>query len=328
MAVPRVTVVLPTRNRAVLLEGALDGLARQRTDGSFSYHVIVVDNGSTDTTPAVIAAARAQFPVPLTCLHEPRVGAAEARNAAISPATGEWLAFIDDDELADPGWLGELLRAAAGSPSRVVGGAVHAHLPDGVADTVSRVCRESVLRERTAGSYGGRTRRMCGHELPGCDNLLVARTLVRRLGGFDVSLRYGHDHDFAWRARRAGAELWFAPDALVHHRLMPDRLRVGSFRLEELRSGASRAHFDHRYRGALPLVALWAARAARAVAVDLPALTHHQLAGDAVEAVGRRCRLWRFAGYSRQAAHLLLPFPWSVRRRLEIIDGNGGEGAI
>lgn len=81
------SIVIPTYNRAKLLAKCLAGLARQRPVGA-RVEVVVVDDGSSDDTPACIEAARRGFPFPLRYVRKPNGGAASARNAGIRASCG------------------------------------------------------------------------------------------------------------------------------------------------------------------------------------------------------------------------------------------------
>jgi glycosyltransferase involved in cell wall biosynthesis len=94
------TVIIPTYNRAPLLALALEALTRQRRQGD---EIIVVDNGSTDDTQAVVEGFKGRLPI--QCFVETTRGAGAARNLGIRHATGEILAFTDDDCIPDPDWL-------------------------------------------------------------------------------------------------------------------------------------------------------------------------------------------------------------------------------
>src|SRR4051794_37222555 len=91
---PQVSVILPTHNRSSMLRQALrSALDQERVD----LEVIVVDDGSTDDTQEVLSRT---YDERLSVIHNERpVGVARARNAAISRARGEWVAFLDDDDL-------------------------------------------------------------------------------------------------------------------------------------------------------------------------------------------------------------------------------------
>jgi len=96
----RISVVVPTRNRCALLDQALTSV-RAITADDLELQIIVADDGSTDGTPAVVRAHGA------TAVAVGRRGAAAARNAALSAATGEFIAFLDDDDA----WLPANVRS-------------------------------------------------------------------------------------------------------------------------------------------------------------------------------------------------------------------------
>jgi glycosyltransferase involved in cell wall biosynthesis len=105
------SVAVCTWNRADLLAATLEGLTRQGPlpDGD-AWELVLVDNNSTDGTPAV--AERFAGRLPLRYLREPEQGLSRARNRAAREARGELLVWTDDDVLVDPGWLAAYARAA------------------------------------------------------------------------------------------------------------------------------------------------------------------------------------------------------------------------
>src|SRR4051812_42731918 len=100
-----VSVVIATRNRADRLRQALDSLERMSPPNMFSWELIVVDNGSTDGTRQVVNDCEARMMLPLRYLIEPRHGKSAALNAGVRAATGDVVAFTDDDCVMSPGWL-------------------------------------------------------------------------------------------------------------------------------------------------------------------------------------------------------------------------------
>jgi glycosyltransferase involved in cell wall biosynthesis len=98
---PRISVVIPTYNRANLISETLDSVLSQTVN---DIEVIVVDDGSTDATPAVVSSyQRVRY------LHQANAGQAAARNAGIRMAMGEYIAFVDDDDLWLPNKLAQQL---------------------------------------------------------------------------------------------------------------------------------------------------------------------------------------------------------------------------
>ena len=196
-----VSVIIPARDAAAHLPAALAGIATQRR---VPLEVIVVDDGSSDATAAIAQRSRVVGAV----LRTNGAGPGAARNAGAAAASGDVLAFTDADCVPQPGWL-EASLAAIEAGADVVQGAVH---PDPAA---------------TRGPWD-RTIAVSGaHGLFETANLLIAREWFETLGGFERWLsprrgkELGEDVWLGWRARRAGAVVAFAADAVVHHAVLP-----------------------------------------------------------------------------------------------------------
>ena len=111
---PSVSVVMPTFNKASFLERTLASWTHQAATG---YELVIVDDGSTDDTPAVIARYAARLPI-----HHTRIanaGRGPARNHGLARARGEIIVFSDDDMLISPGYV-ESYRRVLGAPGNVV----------------------------------------------------------------------------------------------------------------------------------------------------------------------------------------------------------------
>jgi glycosyltransferase involved in cell wall biosynthesis len=170
-----VTVVIPTRDRWRLL--ARNALRSALAQEAVALEVVVVDDGSRDGTHARLA--ELAEPRVRVVRHERSLGVAQARNAGIAAARGEWVAFLDDDDLWSPHKLRRQIDAAreagagfayAGVVSVTEDGAVNYPFvlpdPDALLDD---------LLERSS--------------LPaGCSNVIARTDLVRRLAGFDERL--------------------------------------------------------------------------------------------------------------------------------------------
>src|SRR5688572_25869200 len=117
---PAISVVVCTHNRAADLERALASVFAQNSDG-FAYEVVVVDNCSTDATPQVVQRATASG-APVRYVFESALGLCHARNAGWRAARGAIVAYLDDDALAQPGWLAAIHTAFAAHPEAGVAG--------------------------------------------------------------------------------------------------------------------------------------------------------------------------------------------------------------
>jgi glucosyl-dolichyl phosphate glucuronosyltransferase len=104
-------VILPTHNRAALLERTLASIRDARVAAGLQVRVLIVDNASKDATPALIAREAPTFPHALEYLYVGTPGKAHALNAGFAATAGELVGLIDDDEEVDPGWF-ECIAAA------------------------------------------------------------------------------------------------------------------------------------------------------------------------------------------------------------------------
>ncbi|TYP67359.1 glycosyltransferase [Stutzerimonas stutzeri] len=117
-----ITVIMCTRNRARQLHHVLDSFVALRQPDNATWEMIVVDNGSTDDTPAVIEAFSDRLP--LRRVWQPEAGLSNARNAGVAAAKGDYICWTDDDVELDPGWLEAYARAFHRYPDGTIFGGV------------------------------------------------------------------------------------------------------------------------------------------------------------------------------------------------------------
>lgn len=202
-------MVVATRDRAGRLRALLDSLAGQH---GVAYEVVVVDDGSRDGTPGVVAEAAERLPVRIMRHESPR-GPAAARNAGWRLARAPLVVFVDDDCVAESGWLAALVEAHRREPRALMQGCTEPHPVE--AHRQSAFSR-SMLVDRL------------GPWFQAC-NIAYPRALLERVGGFHEGFGTpaGEDTDLALRARKSGAPVTFVPDAVVHHAVH----RLGALRL-------------------------------------------------------------------------------------------------
>jgi glycosyltransferase involved in cell wall biosynthesis len=291
---PDLSIVVCTHNRAEMLRNALSSLARQRLPEGITAEILVVDNASNDATPQVVKDVARESPVAVRYALESQRGVVHARNRGVAEAGGEWIAFFDDDQLAEPDWIAELVDAARRKQVRCVGGSVVLKLPDGCDRRLAPFCR--VLLGETVGRNSPRAydRRFT----PGTGNLLVHRSLFDEVGLFDPAFHQrGEDTDLFLRMLHAGVRGWFNPRAKVHHVTPPERmtdeylLRLSRLMAQGMAADERRAHGPWKY----PF--LWLARLGQAVGVILPCRILAFLFRNHEAASGARCR-WAVASRS------------------------------
>jgi len=186
--VPRISVVVCTYNGAATLEACLASLVRQAYP---DYEIIVIDDGSGDATPEIAC----RFPVRYF-RQDPNAGLSRARNAGLSLATGEIVAYIDDDAEADPHWL-YYLAAALKRTAVAVGGPNYCHPGDGFTarciDLAPGNPTHVLLNDELA------------EHVPGC-NMAYKKAALTGIGGFDPAhLVAGDDVDVCWRLSSASS---------------------------------------------------------------------------------------------------------------------------
>jgi len=268
------TVVVPTHNRADLLDDTLRALTGQRWDDG-AWDIVVVDNASTDRTAAVARGWIDRSPVPLTVVAATAgTGPAYARNEGVRHSDAPHLAFVDDDDVVGDGWV-----AAIGTALRhhafVSSSRDYARLnPPEVADANEAFAREL--------SRVGDTPVVTGGGL-GCH-----RTLWERLGGMNEALRWGEDTDFSIRAVDAGTTPVLIPDAVYHFRVRPG-VRSAFDRGRSLGRSSVDLYVRHgRDRGVRPDPVGLLTRVCAGYVLRLPRLRHRGERLTYAEQLGRR----------------------------------------
>jgi GT2 family glycosyltransferase len=224
---PPISVVVCSHNGEATIEETCRGL---RGLDYPRYEVIVVDDGSTDATADI--ARRHGFRV----ISTQRCGLSSARNTGLEAATGDIVAYLDDDAFPDRHWLTYMARAYGTGDYAGVGGPNLAPPGDGtVASCIAQAPGNPahvLLSDREA------------EHIPGC-NCSFRRDALEAIGGFDPAFRVaGDDVDVCWRVRERGWRLGFSPAAVVwHHR----RRSVRAFWRQQRGYGRAEALLEHKW---------------------------------------------------------------------------------
>ena len=198
---PDVSVVVPVRNGADVIGDCLDGIAAQQEAPPFE--VVVVDNGSTDGTAAIVRG----HPLEPRAVGEATPGSYAARNAGIAATTGRIVAFTDADCRPEPTWLAAAV-AAIDAGAELVGGRV----------IMTRSDTPSVVERYDSAVYLRQEDLVTQHGWAVTANLVVRRSVLDEVGWFDPSLPSGGDREFCLRAGARGHALVYVPEAAVLHR--------------------------------------------------------------------------------------------------------------
>jgi len=202
-----VSVIIPTYNRAADLRHCLEALAAQ-TLSPDRYEVLVIDDGSSDETPAVVAEAQLTACHDLRSFVQPNRGPGAARNQGIRHASGEVIAFTDDDCRPDRDWLEALLTALPADP-RIAG----------IGGRTVRLRDTLVSRYIDAIGMLHHPRKQGSVLWLVTANALYRRSSLSEVGGFEEQFGWpgGEDVELSARIRAKEYSLTTTEKAIVHH---------------------------------------------------------------------------------------------------------------
>jgi glycosyltransferase involved in cell wall biosynthesis len=235
-----VSVVVPTRNRAAYLAVALRSVQSQDFDES--YELIVVDDGSTDTTQDVVREAGAS----LIRLPEPR-GPNAARNAGIAAARGALVVLVDDDVLAPQVWLRAMLDGSRRHPDAdVFGGRIRARFEGGAPRSCGR--EEPPITTLDLGPADREAVAVWSA------NIALRRKTWEEVGPFPEDAPIGGDEEeWLLAVRRSGRKIVYLADAWLDHRRVGPDARLRSLVRSHYARGRNLRAWDVRRGGAPPL---------------------------------------------------------------------------
>jgi GT2 family glycosyltransferase len=289
---PLVSIIIPAYNEESYLGRCLESLKRQTYPGG-RVEVIVVDNGSTDTTPAIARGHGAHLEIDT----EARVGG--LRNHGVRISRGSVLAFLDADCVAPPTWIGSAVAELA--DDETLGAIGGNYLVEDGASWIEKVwaVRPVTRRQRVPYLAAG--------------DLILRRKTFEDLGGFDKSLHAGEDEEFCSRLRATGLTIAKTPACSVIHLGYPKTLREvltremwhGSSQVEAANTVLDRALLAvHLFALALILLGLRpilgavgtiTAMTGLVIVTGLPALAAVQRKTSAqgfAEKIRHACQLW------------------------------------
>lgn len=296
------SVLVATRDRAASLASTLESLVAARTTG-LDWELLVVDNGSSDETPAVLAGFADRLP--LVALVEPRAGKNRALNRALARARGRLLVFTDDDVAVAPGWLAAFAAAAERWPSAGgFGGPIEPAFPPGTPAWIA--APDFVLASE---AFGRQPQRAEGptDALPFGANLALRAALFEGLR-FDegvgpaagASYAQGSEWALLTRLRARGVEFVHVPEAGIVHRILPHQVEVEWLLGRAERIGRGSARIKRKYVPKSPLG--WLGLYARLFAARLRARRARSLAEPARFRIAHRVRYWQ--GYIDEARRM------------------------
>lgn len=212
----KLSIVVCTRNRAASLQPTLDSImSAARTATDTPVDLVIVDNGSSDNTQAVLAAwAAGVADLAVRIAIEPRPGLSRARNAGVALARGDVVAFTDDDCTLTPNYIRDLVRHWHDDGDRAVirGGRVELGDPRDLPFTIKLdEFPQQLAHPVHPGGF-----------VHGC-NMAISRAALTRIGAFDERFGAGarfiaaEDADYLYRAQILDIPVYYVPDMAVRH---------------------------------------------------------------------------------------------------------------
>ena len=253
-------IIIPTYNRSALLAKTLASVAAARKPTSLEVRVIVVDNNSSDGTPAVVETFRERIDG-LRYVVEVQQGRSHALNAGIRASSADLIGTIDDDEEVDGDWMCEVERRFntealdfLGGPGLPSGGECQA--PDWLPRSHGGLIGWIVPSERDF-EYGPPS-----HAYMVGGNAVIRRTVLDKIGLYHTGLgrtktgaNGGEDLEMFNRLIRAGAKGHYSSGLVIYHHVPAERLSRRFFRKRSFWDGVSIGFISRSFREPVPHIA-------------------------------------------------------------------------
>lgn len=230
MREPRVSVVMPTHNRAGFVGRAVASVLAQ-TESDFE--LIIVDDASTDGTGECLASLARQDQRIRVLTNLKSKGGGGGRNVGIEASRGEWVAFLDDDDEWVPSKLEIQLAKLAATPAAVACSCDYEQHFSSGASKVVRLPQLVTLTQLLRGSVLG-----------GASMCVCSRAALQAIGGFDTHLRSGQDWDL-WVRLRLQGPIAVCDEPLVRYQAHDGARITNNMKSQYL--GARRFYFKYRY---------------------------------------------------------------------------------
>jgi glycosyltransferase involved in cell wall biosynthesis len=243
-----ITVIICTYNRSYLLKNVLKSLSEQVVPESLKWEIIVVDNNSTDDTFKVVEDFDRSSSIPIKYVKEEKQGLSHARNRGIVESSGKYVAFTDDDAIADRNWVSALYETFQKYGCDCVGGRIYLK------------CNSSKPEWLTKDLWGFIGFLDHGDEVEVIDvtkkflfggNIALRKLIFDRVGYFSTGLGrkgsklFGSEElELLTRMAEYDIKAVYQPKALVYHVIGHERLRKKYFRILHYKAGEQEAYLN------------------------------------------------------------------------------------
>jgi glycosyltransferase involved in cell wall biosynthesis len=235
------TVLFATRNRAQILREVLDAFCQLQAPPT-GWKLIVVDNGSTDGTPQVLASFANRLP--LTFLFEPRLGKNFALNTGLDSSQGDLIVFTDDDVFPNPDWLIRLREAADAQPTySIFGGPILPRWEVPPPRWIRTLDLAPIFAITPTDLQAGELPPHRATQVFGPNMAILASVFASGMR-FDTSIgpqgesyAMGSETELVLRLARKGHKGWHVPDAVVEHFIRKEQLETSWVMRRAIRMG-------------------------------------------------------------------------------------------
>jgi glycosyltransferase involved in cell wall biosynthesis len=217
-----VSVIIPARNAALLLGPTIQSVLSQSRAAD---EVLVIDDGSSDETFAVASA----FGTPVRVIRQQNMGLMATRNRGVEIASGEWIAFIDADDLWEPEKLERQMQALAADPEADLCYTARVQFTE----EGGQIRRGKVL---SVPPPGGLREALYRNTTFMSSSIVVRRTVYLAAGGYDQTANFMDDWDFWLRLLHSGTKFAYCPEPLLLYRVHTGSMShnvIGSLRAAE-----------------------------------------------------------------------------------------------
>ncbi len=246
MTSPSLAIIVCTYNRMDLLKKCLDSLVAQTSDMS-KCETIVVDNNSADDTKELVTQYSTRI-ANLRYIFEREQGLSHARNRGCNEANSEYLAYLDNDVIAPPEYVSNVLKVIEQHSPDIMGGPIY---PYYVSKKPNWFKDEYEIRKHAEESGFSLTCRISG------GNYIIRKDALKQLGMFDVNLgmvgeqvKLGEERDILEKYRRTkdtkDQKTYFALDCCVKHYVPPKKMTLRYFVTRYYQSGRSAARLKRK----------------------------------------------------------------------------------
>ncbi|HLE26384.1 MAG TPA: glycosyltransferase [Thermodesulfobacteriota bacterium] len=234
---PFFSIIIPTYNRPIQLRNCLHSLTLLDYPRN-CFEVIVVNDGGETSPEAVVDPFHNQ--INLSFITHTQAGPAAARNSGAGKAMGEFLAFTDDDCMADPDWLKTLAARFKEATDCIIGGRTINHLTNNIYSTTSQLILDVV--------YGHYNAKPNQSRFFASNNMALPAHLYFTIGGFDPNFTTSEDREFCNRCLHLRFKMIYEPKAIIYH---AHSLNLHTFSKQHFNygRGAFRYHLTRLRRG-------------------------------------------------------------------------------